>query len=182
VAAAIRSFTDADAEPAAALFRANTRAAVGDPASDGFVQGDWTAATLLRIAADGGVFVAVDDAGRLAGFVCSGPPRRPSVPSPLGPLLECTPGLSFGGRVLGDEGWITYGPVVVGAQWRGQGVARALFEAVRTHWRGRAIVGVLFIERTNTRSMAVHLDGFGMTELGGYSFDGRDYLIAGFAV
>ena len=67
-----------------------------------------------------------------------------------------------------------YGPICVGEQERGKGLAQKLFAELRRLEPGRE--GVLFIRTDNEASLRAHLK-MGMKEVAGFSFNGSDYAV-----
>ena len=58
-----------------------------------------------------------------------------------------------------------YGPVCLDAAWRGKGVLKRLYAAVKAHTSHDYDVGALFIDDDNPHSLAAHVQGLGMTAL-----------------
>lgn len=177
-----RAAAAADAPAMAGLFAANHHDALSEEerARQGFVQGALDEDALRAMAEGGGLLVADDD-GEIAGLL--GLVRAESVPGspPVRALLEAQDELMWRGRPLGAVRWLLYGPVVVGAAYRGRGIARGLFNTALEAASGRAEVMVAFIEMTNRASWTVHVDGLGMTPLGEFDLDGRAYGVVGAA-
>lgn len=175
-----RYAVEGDAAGMAALFAANHAAALSEEqrAEHGFVQGDLHEDTLRAMAGVGAVLVA-DDAGRVVGLLMLTDPQGvPSPPPPVAGILERQETLLWDGRPLSAVRWLLYGPVVVDAGHRGQGVARALFDKALEAARDRhAEAVVAFIEAGNRPSWRVHVDGFGMRPLGDFTIDGRTYHV-----
>lgn len=67
-----------------------------------------------------------------------------------------------------------YGPICVGAQARGQGLAAAMFAALRRLAPGRE--GVLFIRRDNEASLRAHRR-MGMREVAEFALNGLDFAV-----
>lgn len=175
-----RYAVEGDAAAMAALFAANHADALSaeQRAEQGFVQGSLDEDTLRAMAGAGALLVA-DDAGSLAGvLMLSDAQGLPEPPPPVAGLLERQESLLWDGRPLSAVRWLLYGPVVVDAAHRGQGVARSLYDRALAAARERhAEVVVAFIESDNRPSWHVHVDGFGMRLLGDFTVDGRTYHI-----
>ncbi|MYW70194.1 GNAT family N-acetyltransferase [Streptomyces sp. SID8379] len=172
-----------DAPAMAALFAAHHHDALSERerAEQGFVQGGLDAAALRSMAEAGSLLVA-DDEGDLAGLLGLAAPRSiPDPPPPVRALVAAQDSLHWQGRPLRSMPWMLYGPVVVDRAYRGQGVARGLFDAARAAAARRADVMVAFIERANERSWKVHVEGFGMTPLGEFILGDRPYDVVGAA-
>jgi ribosomal protein S18 acetylase RimI-like enzyme len=70
-------------------------------------------------------------------------------------------------------GYYLYGPVCVAESERGRGLARAMFEELRTHLTGRP--AMLFVRADNPASLRAHMR-MGMRELGTFTNDGVPYI------
>ncbi|SED03362.1 Acetyltransferase (GNAT) domain-containing protein [Streptomyces misionensis] len=171
----------ADAPAMAELFAAHHHDALTEREREtqGFVQGGLDADALRSMAEDGSLLVA-DDGGRLAGLLgLASPENLPSPPPPIRALLAAQDSLEWQGRPLRSTPFLLYGPVVVATDYRGQGVARGLFDTALQAASGRADVMVAFIELANRTSWKVHVDGFGMTPLGEFTIADRAYGVVG---
>ncbi|MFF5404156.1 GNAT family N-acetyltransferase [Streptomyces misionensis] len=171
----------ADAPAMAELFAAHHHDALTEREREtqGFVQGDLDADALRSMAEDGSLLVA-DDGGRVAGLLgLASPENLPSPPPPIRALLAAQDSLEWRGRPLRSTPFLLYGPVVVATDYRGQGVARGLFDVALQAASGRADVMVAFIELANRTSWKVHVDGFGMTPLGEFTIGDRAYGVVG---
>jgi predicted GNAT superfamily acetyltransferase len=67
-----------------------------------------------------------------------------------------------------------YGPVCISIEERGQGLARAMFDMLRTFEPGRE--GVLFIRRDNQISLKAHFE-MGMVEVAEFRFNGFEFAV-----
>jgi GNAT superfamily N-acetyltransferase len=173
----LRYAAPSDAPAMARLFATSHHDALTDSqrAQQGFVQGSFDAETLAAMAEAGSLLVA-DDHGRAAGFLALSPPTHmPTPPPPVIALLESQDSLLWQGRPLSSVRWLLYGPVLVNPDYRGQGVARTLFDMAMRETSGRAELMVAFIESSNHVSWKVHVEGFGMTPLGQFVANGRTY-------
>lgn len=74
----------------------------------------------------------------------------------------------------GSEDAYVYGPICVGQEARGQGVAEAMFTELRRLEPGRE--GVLFIRADNEASLRAHRR-MGMREVGRFALDGTGFLV-----
>ena len=180
-----RYATEADVPTLAELFAANRDDALSEQQrrEEGFVQGNFDAAALAAMAGERGLLVAESD-GRIAGFLGLSAPvdRETAAPAPVRALLQAQDTFRWDGRPLSAVRWLLYGPVVVDAAFRGQGVARGLFDAALEAAAGRAEALVAFIEVVNRHSLLVHVDGFGMHPLGNVVVGERIYTIVAAAV
>jgi predicted GNAT superfamily acetyltransferase len=67
-----------------------------------------------------------------------------------------------------------YGPVCVGVEERGKGLARAMFSELRRLTPARE--GILFIRRDNSASLRAHAK-MGMREVAGFVFGGNEFAV-----
>ena len=67
-----------------------------------------------------------------------------------------------------------YGPICVGEEERGKGLAQAMFAELRRLEPGRE--GILFIRRDNPASLRAH-EKMGMREVAGFVFGGIDHVV-----
>jgi hypothetical protein len=175
-----RRLQPSDIPAVLALQEANLLGKVG-PAPGGFLSARLGAEQFLGIAQDLAVIVAAADA-EIAGYLCAAH-EEPSRCIPiLAAMLDQLPRLSFLGRPLGAQRTFVYGPVCVDARWRGQGVLRGMYDALRREIAGDFDAGVLFVAKDNPHSLHVHADGLGMTLVGDFAFDRRSYWILAFPV
>lgn len=127
-----------------------------------------------------GILVAMDGA-QLAGFVCLVPtslqPRHPVVEAMLATFAH----QQFGGKSLEQQRVFVYGPVCISNEWRGKGLLRQLFEAVKSHAREDYDTGAAFINDLNPHSLAAHVKGLGMTVLTPFNCDQQTYQLVVFA-
>jgi GNAT superfamily N-acetyltransferase len=121
-------------------------------------------------------------AGTLVGFVVNSrlPPER--YPPLVREIVGRLPTLTYRQRALADYRWFFYGPVLVRPAYRGQGLLRRLFEASRRALAGRFELGIAFIARENTVSLALHTRGLGLARVGEVEFAGAMYDLLVFPV
>lgn len=74
----------------------------------------------------------------------------------------------------GSSDAYVYGPICVGAQDRGKGLAQAMFAELRRLEPGRE--GILFIRRDNEASLRAHVR-MGMQEVAEFQFSGYDFAV-----
>ena len=67
-----------------------------------------------------------------------------------------------------------YGPICVGAEERGKGLAQAMFLELRRQVPGRD--GILFIRRDNPASLCAH-EKMGMREVAGFMFGESEFVV-----
>ncbi|QES56367.1 GNAT family N-acetyltransferase [Streptomyces venezuelae] len=174
-----RYAAEADAPAMAELFAADHHDALTERrrAEHGSVRGRFDAGVLGRMAGARELLVA-DDGGRIVGLLAlSAPAALADASPPVTGLLRAQEVLEWEGRPLAESRWLLYGPVVVGAAYRGRGVARALFTMALAAASERAEAVVALIEAGDAPSWKVHVDGFGMVPLGDFRADGRTYAV-----
>ena len=88
--------------------------------------------------------------------------------------------MSFQGRALSDQKTFVYGPVCVDRAYRGRGVLRGMFRTLLGEIAARFDAGVAFVAEDNQRSLAAHVAGLGMHDVGEFEFKGKRYRILAF--
>ncbi|WP_326834688.1 GNAT family N-acetyltransferase [Amycolatopsis rhabdoformis] len=138
------------------------------------MQGSFDEKKLAAFETSTGVYLA--EAGGEAAGVALTSPAESAVAAAGGP-----PGRTVEvARAAGlTEGVFLYGPVAVAPTHRGQGVVRLLLAAVAEHLADHS-AGVLFVERANEKSLAVHTH-LGMTHLGDFTHADREYAVFSFS-
>ncbi|WP_431222714.1 N-acetyltransferase family protein [Serratia sp. L9] len=127
-----------------------------------------------------GILIAVEDE-QLAGFVCLMPADAQPRPSVVDAMLHALSTQSFDGQPLSQQRLFLYGPVCLSAEWRGKGVLRQLFDAVKERTRNDFDVGALFVNEDNPHSLAAHVNGLGMTALTRFRCHDESYQLIVFA-
>jgi predicted GNAT superfamily acetyltransferase len=124
---------------------------------------DWLEASI-----DGMPIVIARRDGQVIGYVVSSSLEEQSDDPILNGMLRAYPG---------SPGSYVYGPICVDQVERGQGIARAMFEALRALLPGRE--GFTFIRADNAVSRNVHA-GLGMDEVCAFSVSGVDYVVVAY--
>lgn len=138
----------------------NSRANVADR-SQGFVQGSaGNSKAYERWMQSGSLFILKDlDLGENAGFVVVQMDNSKQMQGPpiLQYLFSHEQSLSYEDVPLTEIPWTMYGPVLIAAQYRGQGLARRLmdFAVDAAREKGYRLL-IAFIDFENKKSMAVH--------------------------
>ena len=153
----------------------------GTASPQGFLSARLDAGQFLEIAGDLALIVATQN-GELAGYLCAARNELSGRIPLLAAMLAALPGVSFLGRSLASQRSFVYGPVCVAAPWRGKGVLRGMYDALRREIAGDYDAGVLFVAKGNAHSLHAHADGLGMTLVGDFRFDGRSHWILAFPV
>ncbi|MBW8890692.1 MAG: GNAT family N-acetyltransferase [Burkholderiales bacterium] len=140
------------------LLCANTRS------NGGSLSGEWSRPALETWFATGGRIAAARIDGELAGVLLASERDAPQV-QPVRAALD-----SYRG---GDDAYV-YGPICVGADFRGRNVAAALLVEVRKHYGTRE--AVLFIRADNIASRRAHAK-LGMFEMATYTFADEPHIV-----
>jgi hypothetical protein len=159
---------------------ANLRDNVADPAQ-GFLSARLEPAELLEIAHDPALIVALHG-DEIAGYLCTSSNALGHRVPVVAAMLEQLPQLTFLGRSLAHQRTFVYGPVCVRADFRGKGVLRGMYDALRREVAGDYDAGVLFVAKDNPHSLHAHADGLGMTLVGDFRCAGRGFWILAFPV
>lgn len=147
---------------------------------EGFLSARFDAAQFVRMDRDIAVIVA-EEAGRVVGYLCaSGIAFNQDIPL-LATMIAAFPRTDFLGRSLSSQRSFIYGPVCVAQAHRGAGVLRGMYDRLRDQLAGDYDAGVLFIAKSNGRSMSAHhkLD---CTIVGEFRHDDKAYWILAFPV
>lgn len=146
---------------------------------NGFLSARFSREQFGRMDRDVAVLVA-RDVERVVGYLCaSGVELNRQFPLLLA-MIERYADVSFQGRALADQKTFVYGPVCVDRAYRGHGVLRGLFQALRHETLGRFDAGVAFVAEDNQRSLAVHIARLGMDDVGEFEFKGKRYRVLAF--
>jgi hypothetical protein len=95
-------------------------------------------------------------------------------------MIERYGEVTFQERTLADQKSFVYGPVCVDRAYRGRGVLRGLFRTLLGEIAARFDAGVAFVAEANQRSLAAHVAGLGMDDVGEFEFKGKRYRILAF--
>lgn len=128
----------------------------------GFVVSAMTEKTIHFINENLGVLVAVEN-NQLSGFVCLASthslPDHPVVKA----MYHTFPYQKFNGKLLTDFNIFIYGPVLIDPKYRGRGILKSLFNAVKKYTEHDYDLGAAFINDKNPHSLEVHVEGLGMS-------------------
>ncbi len=103
--------------------------------------------------------------GKVVGYLVS---------SPLAAFADVPVVQAMLAAYRGTSAAYVYGPVCVEEAERGQGLAGAMFAALRAHLPGRE--GVLFIRSDNAASLNAHTR-MGMREVAGFTYGGIAFVV-----
>lgn len=146
----------------------------------GFIVSQMNEKQLASINNGLGILVAIEGK-QLAGFVCLMPVDAQPRPGVVDAMLQSLATQSFHQRPLSQQRVFLYGPVCLSAAWRGKGVLRQLFDAVKERTRHDFDLGALFVDDDNPHSLAAHVNGLGMTALTSFHCNNARYQLVIFA-
>jgi acetyltransferase (GNAT) family protein len=126
--------------------------------------------------------IVASEGGRLAGYLCASSCAFNRQFPLLACMMEQFDGIMFRGRPLASARLFIYGPVCIDRPYRGRGLLRGLYEALRKEVAGRFEVGVAFVADENPHSLRAHVNRLGMDHVGDFNFAGKDYHILAFQV
>jgi hypothetical protein len=148
---------------------------------DGFLSARFAADQFARMNREAAVVVA-EDLGRIVGYACTAGVDFSRQFPILDTMIATFGRLTYLGTTLIDARVCIYGPVCVDRAWRGRGVLRGLIARMKEELAGQFDMAAAFISKANSRSLAAHVDGLGMTVLGDYAFAAGLYWIVAFAI
>lgn len=148
---------------------------------EGFLSARFGAEEFARMDREAAVVVA-EEAGRIVGYACSATVESSRAVPVLAAMIASFHRITFLGNVLADSAVAIYGPVCVERGSRRRGVFRGLIGKLKEELAGRFEAAVDFIAKSNTHSLAAHVDGLGMTLIGDYEFEGRRFWIVAFGI
>lgn len=152
-----------------------------DEQRDGFLSAVFTLEQTAAMAEDLGTTVAVVD-GQVAGFLCAFRNDFDHGSPVVAKMIESYDRLSFQGKLLNTYQSYAYGPVCIDRAYRRRGLLLGLFKEQKRELAGRFEVGVALIARANQHSMAAHVAGLGMTDVGSFEVGGNVFATVVFRV
>lgn len=145
----------------------------------GFLSAEFTREQLAAMAADIGIIVASESESVL-GYLC-GSRRDFDHRSPvIAKMLEAYDTVQFLGKPLASYKSFIYGPVCIDRSCRGRGLLPGLYGVLKREVAGQFEVGVAFVARNNPHSLAAHVAGLGMAEVGEFQVQEDVYAILAF--
>jgi GNAT superfamily N-acetyltransferase len=148
----------------------------------GFVTTPFTPEQIETVIADyRGLYVAIGQGGAVVGYAYGAAwqywAQWPMFQHMIGRMHLYT----FEGRHCDTDNSYQYGPICVDKSMRGQGVAEALFEAVRRGFAERYPIGLTFINKVNELSMAFHIRKLGLVVVDEFDFNEKNYATLGYS-
>lgn len=145
---------------------------------DGFLSARFAPEQFAQMNREAAVVVA-EEHDRIVGYACSAGMNFSRQFPILDAMIATFGRLTYLGTTLIDARVCIYGPVCVDRAWRGRGVLRGVVARMKEELAGHFDVAAAFISKANSRSLAAHVDGLGMTVLGDYAFGtGRSWIVA----
>ena len=148
---------------------------------EGFLSARFSAEQFEQMNREAAVVVAEAE-GHIVGYACSAGVEFSRQFPILDAMISTFVQLTHLGTTLIDARVCIYGPVCVDRAWRGRGVLRGLINRLKEELAGQFDIAAAFIAKTNSRSLAAHVDGLGMTVLGDYAFAACRYWIVAFGI
>src|SRR5215813_5881596 len=177
-----RRLREADYSALLALQEANlSENLTPEERSEGFLSVRFTREQFAAMDANVAVVVGQCDE-MLAGYLCASSVEFNRRFALLAAMIESYPRLTLWEQPLVEFTSFVCGPVCVDRRFRGRGVLRGLYRALMREASGQFEIGVGFVAQENARSLAAHVEGLGMHEVGSFDFDGRHFAILAFRV
>ncbi len=150
-------------------------------ATGGFVTTPYTPDTMRRFSAAHSAFVATDDTGTVVGYAFAGAWDLYGEWAIFPFMVERLFSLpSFHGMAIAEANSFQYGPVCVAGTARGTGVPAALFAHTCAAFAPRYPMGVTFINKRNTRSLAAHQRKLGFTVIDEWDYGTESFYSLAF--
>lgn len=145
----------------------------------GFLSTPFSLADIAAVAGDLGIVVARDD-DRVVGFAFASRIEVLRHAPLVDAMLRALEGMPWPGRELPPGEVFLYGPVCIAESWRGRGLLRRLYAAVRAAVEGQFRMGVAFVAEDNPHSLDAHVKGLGMACIGQFVSAGKRFHILAF--
>ena len=176
----VRIGTEADIDGILRLQEQNLYTNLSSAArANGFVTTPFTAEQIQQLLAQTGVFV-VESAGIVVGYALAGSWDFFDQWAIFPYMVSRFPLLQYQGMTLCTENSFQYGPVCLERTQRGSGALPELFETMRSSFAPRFSLGVTFINRLNSRSLAAHTRKLNLEIIDEFEFNGRHYYSLAF--
>jgi hypothetical protein len=146
---------------------------------DGFLSAEFTLAQVASMAEDLGTIVAAAD-GEIVAFLCAFRREFETGSPVIARMLDMYDRVLFHSKPLASFDSYIYGPVCISRPYRRRDLLRALYEAQKKDLTGKFELGVAFVSRDNPHSLAAHVAGLRMTEVGEFELNGIVYVILAF--
>jgi hypothetical protein len=150
-----------------------------DERRDGFLSAVFSLELVAAMAEDLGITVAFDGQD-FAGFLCAFRNGFNHGSPVVAKMIDSYDRMRFEGKPLSAYTAYAYGPVCIERVHRRKGLLRGLYETQKQTLAGQFEVGVALIARDNPHSMAAHVTGLGMTEVGEFEVNGNVFATVAF--
>lgn len=172
----IRPAALSDLEGILALLRANhVSNLTEEEKAFGFVTTNITKEQLAElIEKEKGVTIA-SDKGRVVAFAFAAPWEYWKVWPLFQHMIDILPQYELNGTKFSTENTYQYGPVCVDRAYRGTGLFKEVFDYSLACFEERYPIMVTFVNSVNPLSLAAHTRKAGMTDTGGFGFNGNNY-------
>jgi hypothetical protein len=147
--------------------------------TEGFVTTPFTVESIKTLLGQTGVFVA-EKQGMVAGYAFAGNWDFFSQWAIFPHMVSRFPQLKFQGTQVTVNNTFQYGPVCIERTLRGGGVLPQLFETMRSSFSCRFPIGITFINKANSRSLAAHTRKLNLEIIDEFEFNGNSYYGLGF--
>lgn len=147
----------------------------------GFLSVRFTREQIAGMAQSLGIVVAKQDEA-VVGFISNSRLDFAGQPPIIRSMHAEFPHLHWQGRPLSEVNLFLYGPVCIDVSQRGKGLLRKMLEAVKAGTQGRFEAGVAFVAEANPRSLAAHVEGLGMSNVGRFEHQHNGYRVLVFGV
>jgi hypothetical protein len=178
----IRRATPADSAAICALAAANYEQNLSpDDRQQGFLSATFTLPQVADMVMDLGIVVATDQ-DRVVGFACASRCDWADQPPIVKSMVATFDQIRFRGRPLADYAVFVYGPVCLALPYRGRGLYRELYRGVQREVSEKYELGWCFVAEENSHSLTIHIEGLGMSAVGGFTHAERGYRSLVFTV
>jgi hypothetical protein len=147
--------------------------------AEGFVTTPFEADQIKVLLSQSGVFVA-EEQSKVVGYIFAGTweffSQWPIFPYMVSRFSQ----LSFQGTQLTTTQTFQYGPVCIERRLRGSGIFSLLFETMRSSFSSRFPIGLTFINKANSRSLAAHTQRLNLEIIDEFEFNKSFYYSLGF--
>lgn len=131
-----------------------------------------------RIAAEGGLHVAIDGQQTVVGFIVVAPPLhggQTATPPIVERMVALADTVEYRGRRISSYRYALRGPVCIDERFRGHGLYDAFNAATDEAYRGTYELGMLFVSDRNSRSLRTTTTKLKATPLAIFDVGGERY-------
>ena len=146
----------------------------------GFVTTPFTVAQLTDIIAQSGLWVAKNETDTVIAYLFAGSWAYFSQWAIFNVMTARFPPLTFNHIPITTENSFQYGPICIHETYRGTGLLRHIFEAMRCQMQFKYPLSLTFINTINTRSMTAHINKLQWQIIDEFSYNANNYKILAF--